>query len=98
MKGFLEHGPGNIQTDRSEAILSHFVARYGERILAAPKFQGFGGFAYFLPAAFLLAGAFLVLFLIRRLRAGAGPVPVPIKTSEDPKSQYLERLHREMWG
>lgn len=55
-------------------IVDAFVARYGERILAAPKPQGFNLLAYLLPAVVLAAGLVVVVaFVVRRQRPHAGP-------------------------
>lgn len=81
-----------------EAILNHFISLYGEQILAAPGYKGFGGFAYFFPAIFLVLGGVLVFLLIRHLRGGRESTSGSVLGSDDPDSPYLERPHREMWG
>lgn len=47
-------------------ILDHFVAKYGERILATPKAQGFNLLAYVMPVVGLLVGSLLVFVVLRR--------------------------------
>ncbi len=49
-------------------ILDLFVDKYGERILAAPRPQGFNLAAYFMPVVALAAGLFAIGFILRRLR------------------------------
>lgn len=49
-----------------EAIVAHFKAQYGERILAKPPAKGFNLAAYVLPVAFLLAGGFVTREVLKR--------------------------------
>ncbi|MCW5978023.1 MAG: cytochrome c-type biogenesis protein CcmH [Bryobacteraceae bacterium] len=53
-------------------ILDHFIGRYGQRVLAEP--EGYNRvFVYLIPAAAALAGLFVTVLVIRRLRYGAPP-------------------------
>ena len=58
-----------------DEILDFFVAQYGERILAAPRVKGFNGLVYILPWLALVLGAWLLIILLKKLRA-----PVPAST------------------
>jgi cytochrome c-type biogenesis protein CcmH len=49
-------------------ILDHFLEKYGERILAAPRAKGFNLLAYVMPVLGLAAGGVLILLLLRRAR------------------------------
>jgi len=69
-------------------ILNAFVAKYGERILAAPKPQGFNLLAYVLPMVALAAGLVVIAFTLRwhrpqRVEPNAVPpeeIPEQLKT------------------
>ena len=56
-------------------ILDHFVARYGERILATPRARGINALAYLLPWAALIAGGGYLLVLLRKRRQAALAAP-----------------------
>ena len=56
-------------------ILDHYVAIYGERILAAPRARGINALAYLLPWAALLAGGGVLLVLLRKRRRAALAAP-----------------------
>lgn len=73
-------------------ILDHFVALYGERILAAPRARGFNSLAYILPWLALILGAWLLIVLLKKLRAPAralAPEPAP-------DSQYTLAVEKEI--
>jgi cytochrome c-type biogenesis protein CcmH len=75
-----------------DEILDHYVAQYGERILAAPRAQGFNILAYVLPWVVLVMGAWLLILLIKKLRSPS-PVPSPAKT---PDARYASRIEKEL--
>jgi cytochrome c-type biogenesis protein CcmH len=63
-----------------DEIIDHYVALYGERILASPRAKGFNVLAYVLPFAALILGAWFLIALFRKLQKTApapGPAPVP---------------------
>ncbi len=75
-----------------DEILDYFVSRYGERILAAPRPRGFNAMAYVLPWTALILGAWLLIIVIKRLRApaaAAGPAPAP-------DERYTSIIEKEM--
>lgn len=75
-----------------DEILNHYVAQYGERILAAPRAEGFNILAYVLPWAALIFGAWLLIVLIKKLRAPASsPSQVDL-----PDARYASRIEKEM--
>jgi cytochrome c-type biogenesis protein CcmH len=75
-----------------DEILDHYVAIYGERILATPRAEGFNMLAYVLPWAALVFGAWLLIVLAKRLRSPA-PSPIPVDV---PYARYASRIEREM--
>ncbi len=75
-----------------DEILNHYVEKYGERILAAPRARGFNMLAYVLPWAALLFGAWLLVLLIKKLRS---PAPSP-GTADLPDARYASRVEQEM--
>lgn len=75
-----------------EAILDHFVALYGERVLAAPRPEGFNRLAYILPWAALGVGGGILFLLLRKLRA---PAPdAPPETAAD--ARYRAVIEKEL--
>lgn len=72
------------QGKSADEIVQAFVAKYGEKILMAPKPEGFNLAGYIVPgSAILLAGGIMFLILQRRTRmraaaaGGTGPAPAP---------------------
>ncbi|BAS29252.1 cytochrome c-type biogenesis protein [Limnochorda pilosa] len=82
-----------------DQILADYVAAYGETVLAAPTKQGFNLTAWILPFAAVMAGATLLVLLVRRwarpvLREEAAG---PAAGLSDTERRLLEqRLAREM--
>jgi cytochrome c-type biogenesis protein CcmH len=75
-----------------DEILNYYVSRYGERILAAPRPKGFNALVYILPWVALIAGAWLLFLLLKKLRApAAAPAPSPL-----PDSRYASVIEKEM--
>ena len=75
-----------------DEILDFYVAKYGERILAAPRPEGFNALAYVLPWAALIMGAWILILLIRKLRA-----PTPATSPADsPDPRYSSIIEKEM--
>jgi cytochrome c-type biogenesis protein CcmH len=75
-----------------DEILDHYVAEYGERILAAPRAKGFNRLVYILPWLALLLGAWLLVVLLKKLRA-------PVQTSTPapmPDARYTQAVEKEM--
>jgi cytochrome c-type biogenesis protein CcmH len=96
----------------ADEIVAAFVAKYGEKVLMAPKPVGFNIAGYVVPGILiLLVGGAMFLILQRRTRmrataAGAGPVPPPSTPAKevfstagggpDASADELERLNREL--
>jgi cytochrome c-type biogenesis protein CcmH len=75
-----------------DEILASYVSRYGERILAAPRPKGFNLLVYILPWLALVAGAWLLIILLKKLRTpAAAPAPSPL-----PDSRYASVIEKEM--
>jgi cytochrome c-type biogenesis protein CcmH len=75
-----------------DEILDYYVSRYGERILASPRPKGFNALVYILPWVALVAGAWLLFILLKKLRAPAAiPAPIPM-----PDSRYTSIIEKEM--
>lgn len=74
-------------------ILDHYVAQYGNTILAMPPAKGFNLLVYVLPALALILGPVLAW---RRLRGRAVPVPQRKVRSTVLDPAYRERLEREL--
>ncbi len=75
-----------------DEIMDYYVAKYGERILATPRAKGFNVLVYILPWASLILGAWLVIVLLKKLRApAAAPSPSPL-----PDARYASVIEKEM--
>ena len=73
-----------------EAVL---FERFGDQLRHAPRAEGFGLWAYLVPAGALLAGGALVLSFLRRQRR-PGPEPRPPPPPRDPELE--RRLDEEL--
>lgn len=75
-------------------VLDLFVDKYGERILAAPKPQGFNLIAYTLPGLGLAVGLTAIGFVLRRRRSIVEPsVGLPEGTNADHiKARFEDEL------
>ena len=94
----------------ADEIVAAFVAKYGEKILMAPKPEGFNIAGYVVPGlVILVVGGLMFLVLQRRTRmrtTGAGPVAGSPPPSESVMAappagvaaspDELERLNREL--
>jgi cytochrome c-type biogenesis protein CcmH len=79
-------------------ILDYYVARYGERILAAPRARGVNLLAYAAPFAALLLGGF-ALFIFggkRRSSAPATAAPLPLPQNDGRYDDIIEKELREL--
>lgn len=87
-----------------DAILSYFVASYGEQVLASPPPRGFTLGVWLAPVAALLVGLAIVYAVLRgwlRGRAGqpvsAGPPPRGLSTDDNDRlERELARFRREV--
>lgn len=77
-------------------ILNAFRARYGEKVLSAPTFNGFNWLAWITPFAAVLAGGLVMSLVIRRwVRAPRAPVPPPARAPAG-NDALRARLAREL--
>jgi cytochrome c-type biogenesis protein CcmH len=72
-----------------EEILDHYVAQYGERILASPIAKGFNLFAWIVPALILGVGLFIIIMYIRSPREE--PKKGSVKTTKTPYDDQIEK-------
>jgi cytochrome c-type biogenesis protein CcmH len=84
-----------------DEIVDFYVAKYGERILAAPKASGFNALAWVMPFVFVALGGVACLVWMRRRRAtgepSSGPGPVqPSRVPPDPA--LVARMEAELAG
>jgi cytochrome c-type biogenesis protein CcmH len=85
-----------------QQILDDYVVQFGTRILAEPPAQGFSSLLYVLPPILLLAGAGLVVVLVRRFssRTAATPAVAPADgtppATRSPDRAYDDRLEDEL--
>jgi cytochrome c-type biogenesis protein CcmH/NrfF len=78
-------------------IRTRYAAAWGEEILGAPPWRGWGVALWLMPGiALAAAAAVLLLWLSRARRAGAGP-PAPGGAAADPLDERLrKRLEEEL--
>jgi cytochrome c-type biogenesis protein CcmH len=78
----------------AEEILAAFENVYGERVLMAPKREGFNRLAYVLPGTAIAAGAVVLAVILRRWRRAARAVPtLPSSVATlDASAEELRRL------
>ena len=76
---------------RSQAeVTAELVERFGEQVLSAPRPEGFGLAAYFVPPLAFLAGGWLVWHFLRKQTREAAAAPRP--AAAGPSDPELERL------
>jgi len=81
----------------ADAIVAAFVEKYGEKVLMAPKPEGFNIAGYIVPGiAILLVGSVMAAIMVRRSRvmavaSAAGDPPVSGGSADE-----MERLRREL--
>ena len=75
-------------------ILDLFAGKYGERILAAPKPQGFNLVAYLLPGGALAAGLIVIGSILRRRRPSIvePSVGLPGANADQIRAQFEDEL------
>lgn len=82
-----------------DSIIEYWVAEFGEKYRAEPRFSGAGIWAWLLPPLVGLAGLGLALSVLARRRRAApgGPAPVDAPTDEQQArlADALARLDRE---
>lgn len=75
-----------------EAIMDHFVAQYGERVLATPRPEGFNRLVYILPWVALALGLWIVFILLKKMRV---PTPTTSPTPA-PEDRYTSLIEKEL--
>ncbi|MDH4132406.1 MAG: cytochrome c-type biogenesis protein CcmH [Gemmatimonadota bacterium] len=85
----------------ADAIIAAFVAKYGEKVLMAPKPEGFNIAGYVVPGiAILLVGSVMAVLMVRRSRltaATAAAAPLGGEgTVPGASADEMERLRREL--
>lgn len=82
--------------ETEEQIISDYVVQFGERILVEPPARGFNRFLYVLPPVFLLAGAGLVIVLVRRFSKRGAEAEPRATTATASDARYDDRLDEEL--
>lgn len=73
-----------------EQIRAYFVEQYGDRVLATPPAEGLNWLVYLIPPLAFLAGAGLLVVVMRNWRSGSGEPRDIDWDSDDPYVQMLE--------
>ncbi len=87
-----------------EEIMDHYVAQYGERILATPRPSGFNILVYILPWVALITGACFLVVVLKKLRSSGpaddsleSPHPKPPQTpAQTMDARYEAVIEQEM--
>ncbi len=94
-----------LQQGQSEQqIIQYFVSRYGNSILWSPPKQGFTILAWIIPIAILLAGALLLVLVLRgwlntgraTRRQDNADTPGDTQPDSDELQQFQEQLEQEL--
>ena len=83
------------QGETKEEILQYFASRYGERILAKPKTEGFNVMLWFLPGVLGALAVIVIYLVIRRWSKRVRVEKVP-PFEEAQLTEYEERLEKEL--
>jgi len=75
-----------------DEVKAELVERYGEQILSAPRPQGFGLAAYFVPVLAFVAGGWLVWHFLRKQTREASAASRAVAAPVGPRDPELERL------
>jgi cytochrome c-type biogenesis protein CcmH/NrfF len=81
---------GRTRADVEEELLE----RYGEMIRSAPKAEGIGAAAYWMPAAVFAGGGALVVWFLRRATRRGAASELPVR----PLDPEVERKLDELFG
>jgi cytochrome c-type biogenesis protein CcmH len=78
-------------------VVQHFVDKYGERILAAPRAEGFNLLAYLMPPFFVLCGLGIYATWVRAHRAApSATLPPRDRSAAVQDNHLLERMRAEL--
>lgn len=84
-----------VQRDSSDdGVLQSFVQEYGTIVLAAPTARGFDKIAWVMPFAFLFAGCFIAITVIRNWK-GRPPTPPAGAGDSSGLKKYVEQARKE---
>ena len=75
-------------------IEDELYARYGEVIRSAPKPEGFGAAAYWMPAAVFAGGGAVVFWFLRRATRRSGSAEPPARPLDPEVERKLDELLR----
>ena len=78
-----------------DEILDYYVAKYGERILAAPRARGVNALAYVAPFTALILGGWSLFLFRGKKRVHAPPGADPSQSPED-NSRYYNIIEKEL--
>ncbi|HCE16654.1 MAG TPA: hypothetical protein DEQ80_02225 [Anaerolinea thermolimosa] len=79
-----------------EQIKEYFAMQYGDRVLAEPPQRGLNWLIYVLPPVAILAGAVLVVRILRKMQVKPTPAEVAPPPSLSPEDEYLKRVEEEL--
>ncbi|MGB8645267.1 MAG: cytochrome c-type biogenesis protein CcmH [Anaerolineae bacterium] len=81
--------------ETAEQIQQYFVSQYGQRVLGAPRPEGFNLGVYLAPIVAVVAGALILLVAARRWQRQRAAAAAPAGPAEA-TGEYRERIEREL--
>jgi cytochrome c-type biogenesis protein CcmH len=80
-----------------EEIKGYFATQYGDRVLPEPPKRGINWLVYILPPAMIVAGAFMLLWIIKGLRSQRIVTTVTENTiTESSGDEFIARIEEEL--
>ncbi len=89
------------QGKTKDDILSFYVGKYGDKVLSAPKAEGFNLSAYITPFAAILASGAVIALIVRRWvmqtrNAPAEPILAPTTVTPASADELRARMMKEL--
>lgn len=85
----------------AQQIKDYFALQYGDRVLSEPPARGLNWLVYVLPPVAFLAGAALLFFVLRGMRArknvaAGSSEPEQAENPSTPQDEYIRRVEDEL--
>jgi len=77
-------------------IEDFFALRFSDRVLSLPPARGLNLLLYIFPPLAILAGAWVVIGALRRLRRADRPASAPGPASHEQSDDYIRRVEEEL--
>jgi cytochrome c-type biogenesis protein CcmH len=87
------------QGSSEDEILAYFENRYGDRVLATPRREGFNLIVWLAPPAVLIIGAGLLIVVLRRMAPSGAPAAnqgAALHRYDNLDAEYVARLEADL--